>query len=204
VSLSTLILWRHGETEYNLAGRMQGHIDAELTDTGIRQARVGAAALRRFEPGVIVASDLRRAADTANVLGTEIGVPVSLDKRLRETHLGTWQGSTSAEIERDSPVDRERWRVDPTFAPPGGESRIDVADRATEVVVGLLRQGEQAPPTALLAAHGGVITALTARLVGFDLESWAALGGIDNCHWVQLTRWAQRWRMRVYNAGVAE
>src|SRR5699024_2589722 len=181
-----------------------GHIDAELTDRGRSQAGVGAAALRRFDPGVIIASDLRRAADTANVLSTAIGVPVSLDKRLRETHLGTWQGSTSTEIERDSPLDRERWRVDPTFAPPGGESRIEVADRSTEVVADLLRQGEQAPTTALLAAHGGVITALTARLVGFEPDSWAALGGIDNCHWVQLTRFAQRWRLRVYNAGVAE
>src|SRR5699024_10076146 len=153
-------------------GRMQGHIDSELTDAGRNQARVGAAALRRFAPDTIIASDLRRAADTANVLGEQTGVPVGFDKRLRETHLGTWQGCTPAEIERDSPADGERWRVDPTFAPRGGESRVDVAERAVEVVDDLLRQQEQPPSTALLAAHGGVITALTARLAGFGLDSW--------------------------------
>lgn len=204
MSLATLILWRHGETEYNIAGRMQGHIDSELTDAGRRQARFGAAALRRFDPELIIASDLRRATDTATVLGEEIGVPVQLDKRLRETHLGQWQGATAVEVARDSPAEHERWRVDPMFAPPGGESRFDVAERSTEVVADLLRQGTECPETVLLAAHGGVITALTARLVGFEPESWAALGGIDNCHWVQLARSVDRWRLRVYNAGMTE
>lgn len=204
MTLSTLVLWRHGETEYNIAGRMQGHIDSELTAAGRRQARSGAAALRRFHPELIIASDLRRATDTATILGAEIGVPVQLDKRLRETHLGQWQGATANEVARDSPVEHERWRVDPTFAPPGGESRFDVADRSTEVVTDLLRQGEECPDTVLLAAHGGVITALTARLVGFEVDSWPGLGGIDNCHWVQLSCSADRWRLRVYNAGMTE
>ena len=202
MSLARLILWRHGETEYNVAGRMQGHIDSELTEVGRRQAEFAAAALTRFQPELIIASDLRRATDTAMVLGETIGVSVQLDKRLRETHLGQWQGLTGAEVAEGWPAERERWRSDATFAPPGGESRVEVADRAQEVVADLLRQGPDCGETVLLAAHGGVITALTARLAGFDVPSWSALGGIDNCHWVQLTRTGEQWRLRVYNAGM--
>lgn len=202
MSLSRLILWRHGETEYNVAGRMQGHIDSALTEVGVRQAEFAAAALTRFRPELIIASDLRRARDTAAALGEAIGVSVRLDKRLRETHLGDWQGLTSAEVDEGWPGQRARWGQDATSTPPGGESRVDVAERAAEVVDDLLRAGSDCGETVLLAAHGGVITALTARLAGFAVESWPALGGIDNCHWVQLTRRDDRWRLRVYNAGM--
>lgn len=202
MSLSRLILWRHGETDYNAAGRMQGHIDSALTEVGVRQAEFAAAALTRFHPDLIIASDLRRARDTAAVLGEAIGVSVRLDKRLRETHLGDWQGMSSAEVDQGWPGERARWNTDARWAPPGGESRVDVAERAGEVVADLLRAGTDCGETVLLAAHGGVITALTAWLAGFPVESWPALGGIDNCHWAELTRHDGRWRLRVYNAGM--
>lgn len=202
MSLTRLILWRHGETNYNSLGRMQGHIDSELTDIGRKQAEFAAAALARFHPDLIIASDLRRATDTATVLGEAIGVSVRLDKRLRETHLGDWQGLTSAEVDQGWPGARARWRVDAGWAPPGGESRVEVAERAVQVVHDLQRPDADCGETVLLAAHGGVITALTAHLAGFPVRSWPALGGIDNCHWVQLTPLDDTWRLRVYNAGM--
>jgi broad specificity phosphatase PhoE len=202
VTVRRLVFWRHGETDYNATGRMQGHLDSALTPVGWNQARFAVPALARFEPGLVIASDLRRATDTATVLTDAIGVPLRIDKRLRETHLGEWQGRTGAEVDEQWPGERDRWRLEATWAPPGGESRVDVADRAEEVVTDLLAAEEDPGETVLLAAHGGLITGLTARLVGLPLELWPSLGGIANCHWVEL-RWRDNtWRLHAYNAGM--
>ncbi|PXY27527.1 histidine phosphatase family protein [Prauserella muralis] len=201
MSLWRLVLWRHGETDYNAAGRMQGHLDSALTEVGWNQARFAAPALARFDPGLVIASDLRRATDTATVLTEAIGVPLRIDKRLRETHLGEWQGLTGAEVDAVAPGERHRWRTDATWAPPGGESRVDVADRAAEVVADLLRDKDDYE-TVLLAAHGGLILALTARLLDLPVALWPSLGGISNCHWVELRRRDGAWRLHAYNAGM--
>ncbi|GAA5109570.1 histidine phosphatase family protein [Haloechinothrix salitolerans] len=194
-----IILWRHGETSYNASGRMQGHIDTELTEIGWNQARFAVPALARFAPDLVVASDLRRATDTATVFTEGMGVPLRVDKRLRETCLGQWQGLTGAEVDERWPGYRRRWRADATWAPPGGESRVEVADRAFEMVEDLEREDLD---TVLLAAHGGLIVALTARLLDLPVEHWTLLGGIGNCHWVELGRAEGRWRLHAYNAGM--
>lgn len=196
-----LVLWRHGETDYNAAGRMQGHLDSALTPVGWNQARFAVPALARFSPDLVIASDLRRATDTATVLTDAIGVPLRIDKRLRETHLGEWQGLTGAEVDEAYPGERARWRTDATWAPPGGENRVDVADRAGEVVADLQANAEVGD-TVLLAAHGGLIIALTARLLNLPVEIWPSLGGIQNCHWVELGWRDGKWRLHAYNAGM--
>ncbi|RSM77470.1 histidine phosphatase family protein [Amycolatopsis sp. WAC 01375] len=197
-----LVLWRHGETDYNAAGRMQGHLDSALTPVGWNQARFAVPALARFSPDLVIASDLRRATDTATVLTEAIGVPLRIDKRLRETHLGEWQGFTGQQVDESYPGERARWRVDATWAPPGGESRVDVAARAMEVVADLDRPNSDAGDAVLLATHGGLIIALTAKLLGLPVTSWPTLGGIANCHWVELTRRDGNWRLAAYNAGI--
>ncbi|MTD58861.1 histidine phosphatase family protein [Amycolatopsis pithecellobii] len=201
MSLRRLVLWRHGETDYNAAGRMQGHLDSALTEVGWNQARFAVPALARFEPDLVIASDLRRATDTATVLTEAIGVPLRIDKRLRETHLGEWQGMTGPEVDAGWPGERFRWRDDATWAPPGGETRVEVAARASEVVNDLLDDAEHRQ-TVLLAAHGGLITALTASLLGLPVTAWPQLGGIGNCHWVELGRRDDVWRLGAYNAGM--
>jgi len=201
VTLRRVVLWRHGETDYNATGRMQGHIDSHLTETGWNQARFAVPGLARFSPDVIVASDLRRATDTATVFSDAIGVPLRLDKRLRETNLGQWQGRTGADIDLEWPGDRARWQTDATWAPPDGETRVEVAARAVEVVADL---DEGTDETALLCAHGGLITALTGRMLGLPVENWSQLGGISNCHWTVLARRPNSgptWRLVAYNAG---
>ncbi|GAA4551183.1 histidine phosphatase family protein [Amycolatopsis samaneae] len=197
-----LVLWRHGETDYNAAGRMQGHLDSALTPVGWNQARFAVPGLARFSPELVIASDLRRATDTATVLTEAIGVPLRIDKRLRETHLGEWQGLTGEEVDRAYPGERDRWRGDATWAPPGGESRVEVAERAFEVVADLCQPNSGASDTVLLATHGGLILALTAKLVGLPVGTWPALGGIVNCHWVELVRRDGKWRLHAYNAGI--
>ncbi|MGW7536395.1 histidine phosphatase family protein [Amycolatopsis sp. NPDC054798] len=197
-----LLLWRHGETDYNAAGRMQGHLDSALTPVGWNQARFAVPALARFAPELVIASDLRRATDTATVLTEAIGVPLQIDKRLRETHLGEWQGLTGAEVDEGYPGDRQLWRADAAWAPPGGESRVEVAERAAEVVDDLMQPNSDAGESVLLASHGGLILALTAKLLGLPVEVWPSLGGIMNCHWVELGHREGKWRLHAYNAGI--
>ena len=98
-----LVMLRHGQTDFNLGSRMQGQLDTELTELGRAQAVAAAEVLAKLQPLLIVSSDLRRAYDTAVALGERTGLRVRVDDRLRETHLGDWQGMTHAEIDADAP-----------------------------------------------------------------------------------------------------
>ena len=205
MSLRGLVLLRHGQTDYNLAGRMQGHLESQLTDLGQAQAAAVAPEIVRMAPDLLISSDLRRAIDTADVVGAATGLPVKLDPRLRETHLGEWQGRSVEEIERGWPGAIATWRSDPSWAPPGGESRIDVVRRSTPVVDELddeVPAGSDA--TAILVAHGGMIAGLVCGLLALPTSCWPAIGGIGNCRWAALGRRADhpRWRLVGYNVGI--
>lgn len=206
-----LILLRHGQTEFNAASRMQGQLDTELSDLGVRQAKSAAAALAQRDPMLIRSSDLQRARDTAEALAVLTDLPVDTDPRLRETHLGEWQGMTHHEVDDVMPGARALWRDDATWRPPGGESRIDVAARALPVVDELLTSvddwgsGETPEAPVVLVAHGGVIAAMTAALLDLPVANWPVFGGLANTSWVQLSGHGlpdekPRWRLDVWNA----
>lgn len=212
MTLRRLVMWRHGETAYNAGRRMQGQLDAMLTPLGLAQARRAVPLLAGFGPQALLTSDLRRASDTAAVLSEHTGLPLVSDKRLRETHLGLWQGLTHAEVDERWPGARLTWRTDPTWAPPGGETRIEVAARAVAVVAELDASGAE---TVVLCVHGGVIAGTTASLLRLPVVNWSSFGGIGNCRWTVLERprpadYGQTgivvvpWRLVTYNAGLLE
>ena len=205
-----LVLLRHGQTEYNAGNRMQGQLDTELTELGRAQAKAAAVALAERDPLAIVSSDLRRAFDTAVALGDSSGLPVQVDERLRETHLGRWQGLTHREVDARDPGARLHWRADSTFAPPGGESRVDVARRARPVVAEAEAKFPQWGERPLvLVAHGGLIAALTASLLDQPIENTPVFGGLANTSWVQLSSPPSvdgapaPWRLDVWNASAS-
>jgi probable phosphoglycerate mutase len=188
-------------------------LDTDLTDLGRAQAVAAAEVLAKRQPVLIVSSDLRRAYDTALALGERSGLPVRIDTRLRETHLGDWQGLTHAEVDAAAPGARLAWRDDATWAPHGGESRIDVADRSLPLVAELIASepewGADEPDRPMvLVAHGGLIAALTAALLDLPVDSWPVLGGMGNASWAQLSGHGPadaavsdlRWRLDVWNA----
>jgi 2,3-bisphosphoglycerate-dependent phosphoglycerate mutase/probable phosphoglycerate mutase len=206
VSLRRLILLRHGQTDYNVTGRMQGHLDSVLTTVGHEQAAVAAPVLAALGPDRVVSSDLQRAVDTAEVVGTACGLPVKFDSRLRETHLGDWQGRTVAEIDRDYPGAIATWRSDPAWAPPGGESRVAVVARSRPVVDELdaeFADSDEASSTVLHVAPGGLIAGLVTGLMDLPTDVWPSFGGLGNCRWAVLARRADhpRWRLAGYNVG---
>jgi glucosyl-3-phosphoglycerate phosphatase len=201
-----LVLLRHGQTEWNLDGRMQGHMDTDLTEVGRSQAKCAARELAVREPIAIVSSDLRRARQTAEILAAECASPVPLtaDPRLRETGLGQWEGLTHADVDAGWPGARTRWRLDPTMTPPGGENKVAVARRARPVVAELLERHPQwSDRPVVLVAHGGLIAALTASLLGLPVSNWPSFGGLANAGWVELSGWGEmplRWRLEAWNA----
>lgn len=207
-----LVLLRHGQTQSNADSRMQGQIDTELTDVGRAQAINAAQVLSKRQPLVIFSSDLRRAHDTARALSEHCGhQEVHLDTRLRETHLGAWQGMTHREVDAQSPGQRLAWREDATMAPHGGESRIDVADRTVPLVREIVENEpewgtDDCDRPVVLVAHGGVIAALTASLLDLPVDSWPVFGGMGNASWAQLSGHGDggfaelRWRLDVWNA----
>lgn len=213
-----LVMLRHGQTDFNAGSRMQGQLDSALTELGRAQAVAAAEVLGKLQPLLIVSSDLHRAYDTAVTLGEQTGLQVWVDERLRETHLGDWQGLTHTEVDAQAPGARLVWREDATWAPHGGESRVDVAARSVplveELIAGEPEWGGADEPNrpVVLVAHGGLIAALSAALLKLPIANWPILGGMGNASWVQLSGHPDdsaadldglagvRWRLDVWNA----
>jgi 2,3-bisphosphoglycerate-dependent phosphoglycerate mutase/probable phosphoglycerate mutase len=205
MTLRRIVLLRHGQTEFNLDGRMQGHLDTKLTEFGQAQAAAAAPVLAEIALDRIVSSDLSRAHETALAVAACVGLPVTTDVRLRETNLGRWQGSTTREIEECSPGAIGAWRADPRWTPPGGESRVDVVARSMPLVDELEAEfaGDPEMRSVLFVAHGGMIAGLTCGLLGLPEASWPVIGGMGNAKWAVVARRDDhpRWRLSGYNIG---
>lgn len=183
-----LILLRHGQTEYNATRRMQGQLDTELSAVGVEQARAAAQLMKDAGVTRIVSSDLSRARRTAEIVAATLGLEVSEDARLRETHLGEWQGLTHREVDDWSEGIRAHWRNNADWAPPAGESRLDVAKRARPVVDELLASYDDWEGNAVLfVAHGGTISALTSNLLGLDVAQYPLFKGLKNTNTSRLS-----------------
>ncbi|MFJ4961172.1 histidine phosphatase family protein [Streptomyces sp. NPDC088729] len=195
-----IVLWRHGQTAWNLERRFQGTTDIELTEEGVGQARRAARLLASLKPHAIVASDLRRAAATAGELAAVTGLAVSHDAALRETYAGAWQGLTHEEIIERFGEQYAAWKRGEPVRRGGGELETDVADRAAPVVLG---HAEKLPAggTLVVVSHGGTIRTTIGRLLGLEAHHWEGLGGLSNCCWSVLGEGARGWRLLEHNAG---
>lgn len=150
---------RHAQSVWNAQARVQGQADPPLSEAGRAQAealaeRLGALGLRG-----LVASDLRRARETAEILAARLGLALELHPGLRERDLGAWSGLTHPEIARRWPDDYARWRAgDPDLRPGGGESRRALRRRVAAALAGLRERHRGARLG--LVTHMGVLRAL--------------------------------------------
>ncbi|MET9691743.1 histidine phosphatase family protein [Streptomyces sp. NPDC006514] len=195
-----IVLWRHGQTAWNLERRFQGSTDIELTEAGVAQARRSARLLASLKPDAIVASDLQRASATAAELAALTGLTVSHDAALRETYAGEWQGLTHDEILEKYGEQYAAWKRGEPVRRGGGELETEVADRAAPVV---LEHADRLPPsgTLVVVSHGGTIRTTIGRLLGLNAYDWEGLGGLSNCCWSVLGEGARGWRLLEHNAG---
>ena len=195
-----IVVWRHGRTASNLAGRFQGQLDVPLDTVGVAQARAAARVLSALEPAAIVSSDLVRAAATAAELGAATGLEVCYDPGLRESDLGAWQGLTRAEVEERFPGEAEAWLRGAADRRGGGETMQEVADRCVAATGAALEKLDDGA-TLVVVTHGGSGRVLIASLVGLPPEHWRALGALANCSWSVLTTGRGGWVLQEHNAG---
>ena len=181
---TTIVLVRHGETDWNRDSRFQGRADPPLNDTGRVQARALAAALSTESFAAAYTSPLRRAVETAAILAEESGVGAVPDGSLMEVDVGSWSGLTRTEVEARFPEGFARW-IEYGHGWDDGETYDELG---TRVVAGLLNIGARHLDVAVLAVtHGGPIRSALAAAdrVAFD-EARRSIHVIGNCAVVRL------------------
>jgi 2,3-bisphosphoglycerate-dependent phosphoglycerate mutase len=177
-----LCLIRHGETDWNAAGRLQGWLDIPLNALGIKQAEAAAASLATHSFAVLYSSDLSRARMTADAISASLQLPITPEPRLRERNLGLLQGLLPAEADIQFPEAYGRLKVRrPDYAPPEGENVDTFAQRVGAVLAEVLER--HAGQTVLAVAHGGVLDMMyrLATAIPFDVErTWRLSNGALN------------------------
>ena len=166
-----IFLVRHGETDWNLAGRLQGGHDIPLNDLGCEQAASLARVIERLAGKVAtldyVASPLSRAAQTMAILRAELGLSPDdfrREPRLKEISFGRWEGNTWTELRRRDPQSVAAHRADPwRYRPPGGESYSDLSARVMAAIGDITRD-------AVVVTHGGVVRAMLHALTGMPAQ----------------------------------
>jgi len=199
-----VILWRHGRTEWNVGGRVQGQTDIPLDEVGRQQAVDAAARLAALNPSRIVSSDLSRAYDTASALAAVTGLEVEVDTRLRELAFGAREGLTWRESWERFPAEMQAWADGDETQIEGAETHAQAGARLDEALrehLDRLPLGE----TLVLVAHGAVLRTGILTFLGIAEESWRQFGGLSNCHWSVLEEsryqdWSQ-WRLSEWNTG---
>lgn len=172
--MTQLILIRHGQTQWNREGRWQGQADPPLNAFGRAQAQHTALELRSARLNHLSSSDLRRAMETAEIIGAELDISVLSDARLREINLGRWQGMLSTDIEAQYPEEFARWHKSPLIAqPPDGEDLHTLADRVLEAISEIARRhpGKRIG----IVAHEMPIAVVLAHVQNVDLAQLRSL-----------------------------
>ncbi|MFN2143580.1 MAG: alpha-ribazole phosphatase [Candidatus Promineifilaceae bacterium] len=165
-----LILVRHGETDWNMERRYQGQLDVPLNERGRWQAGRAAQVLAGQPVDYLISSDLRRALDTAEAIGSVCGRKVTADSRLRELSYGKWEGLTVTKIKERYDGAYRRWRTDPANHPPEGGEVLAAAARRVEQVWQEIKQVEA--ETVVLVSHGGTLRILLRHLLALPPEAF--------------------------------
>lgn len=171
------LLVRHGETDWNREGRVQGHVATSLNERGLRQA----AALRERLAGEAIEAayvcDLPRSMETAREILKGRAIALSLCPELRELAYGQWEGLTFTEVQaRDPEKYAELLKGEAEFAPPGGESLHDLSQRVSRGATRIASAHGQSEGGLLLVGHAGSLRALALHLLGLPLAAFWRLG----------------------------
>ena len=174
--MTTILLARHGQSDWNAAKRWQGHADRPLTDLGRAQARELADRLAATDVEAVYSSDLQRARDTAAVVAAAKGLDVATTPDLREVDVGSWSGLTRSEAEERYPDAYARWHA-------GGEGWDDgetYEQLSVRVVDALGRiSREHHGERVLVVAHGGTIRAIHAAALGVDVHTYRRIQRVE-------------------------
>ena len=201
--MTRVLLWRHGNTDWNNESRIQGQTDAQLNERGRAQAAAAAERLAALKPSLIISSDLSRCWDTAAPLARLTGLTVEREPRLRERNFGLWEKLTIAEVKQRFPASHARWVEGDPDPGDGLEPLADLGKRVAEVI----RSAQERNPDGLsiLVTHGGSVRWGITALLGWPEEIGLTLGGLRNCHWSELGIHPEHntgWQLLTHNVGV--
>ena len=193
---TTFILIRHGETEWNREGRIQGHLDSPLTPTGIAQAEACARRLKAEVVDHVVASDLARVKHTAVILATAFDAPIEYEPAFRERSYGIGEGMTFAELDAIHPEMYSSLRTtDPDFTVEGGESRRQFHDRIARAMRAI---AETHPgKRVLVVTHGGVLGVIYRWLMKLPIAT-AYKVDIPNVAYNRVAHCSGNWTLEVW------
>lgn len=204
MTAARIIIWRHGRTEWNVIDRFQGQADIPLDAVGYAQAIRAAEVLAAYRPSRVYSSDLSRSYQTAEMLAQRLGLDITTDKRLREIHVGSWEGLRGEEIRAADPeLARRLWAGEDVRRSPTGESPREVAERVVEALTEIAEAAED-HSTVVVATHGLAGRVGACKFVGLPFDQWRRFGGLSNCAWVSIDRHRSGayWRIESYNVTV--
>ncbi len=195
-----VLLWRHGQTDWNILNRFQGHSDIPLNPVGLYQAKHAAEILAGMKPTAIISSDLIRARTTAQSLADLTGLEVGIDQDLRETNGGLWEGKTGKENRAEDFNNFIRW-IDGDDNPAGttGEKRSEVALRAVGAINRAL--AGKSDQLLIVTTHGGTARCVLGELLNLPMSHWGVIGGLSNASWSIVQRNPRQWHLVEHNAG---
>ena len=164
-----LYLIRHGQTDWNLEGKIQGCHDISLNEMGRKQAELLAEGMKKRPITEIFSSRQKRALETAWAIGRSQGVKVTVIDGLEEVEFGEWEGMTWDEISREYPKEFEIWCTEPSkITPPGGESRPEIYKRIRRALKEIV---ERARGNAAIVSHGAALAYMVSVMLEKDLGS---------------------------------
>ena len=198
-----IVLWRHGQTDWNVENRFQGHSDIPLNKVGHYQASEAAKVLAALRPDRIISSDLIRAQETAAPLAGLTDIKVEINPNLRETDGGLWEGKLASENRATHGELFANW-YEGGDEPAGvtGERRSDVARRAVAVIE---KETSNFSGTIVFVTHGGTVRSVLGSILKLPIAQWGVIGGLSNACWsiLELTKHhtGSRWYLAEHNAG---
>jgi len=197
---ATLVLWRHGVTDWNAQHRFQGcNADVDLSDEGVAQSLAAAPGVARYDPDILVSSPMARARQTASAVEAILGRESIVDTRLKEIDVGAWSGLTFDHVMAHDPDYAASRRAEADCRQGGtGETAMELGVR----VGAALRDWTRAGETTLIVCHGWALQMGVSNLMGWDYAGSRGLKVMGNCAVSVLTRTGVRWRIDVWNARV--
>lgn len=198
-----VILLRHGITQFNIEGKIQGIIDEPLLPAGLEQAKNISKQIAKQPIHRVISSPLQRAKETAKVVAERLATSYSIDLRLQERAYGQWEGKSAKQINAQYPEIFQQWRDGKDPQGLGFEPRSQAAQRIVSSVsenIALLEDNQ----TLLVISHGGIISAAMGIFLGCDADVWFGVRGIDNCHFGELLHTPRRtpkWCVASWNIG---
>ena len=198
-----VVLWRHGQTDWNVENRFQGHSDIALNKVGEYQVRAAAKVLAALNPDRIISSDLIRAQSTAAALSEITKIKVEINADLRETDGGLWEGKLASENRASHGELFANWyEGGDEAAGVTGERRSDVAKRAVAVIE---KETTNFSGTIVFVTHGGTVRSVLGSILKLPIAQWGVIGGLSNACWsiLELTKHhtGSRWYLAEHNAG---